>query len=414
MKKSKRLLIGFILLWVVGFAVVWGITFLKKTPIKGITLPGIIKGDKGQETEDQLLPGMAEISGMVPEGAPPDAGSDAVSVRAYRVALTDFEDNLPVMGTVKGSLEIELKFEINGVIDSINFREGDIIYKGDLIATMDKKDAELKVEYAKSKLESAKVQVLAAKKKLEIHENLYKIGGIIKAKLEEIELEVKNAESQLKSTAVELKSADAELKKTSLYAPRDGVLGSRDSEEGEFVTPNDKVATLYETMEVFVELGIVEKDIDKIALGQSVTVTVDAYPGATFTGTTDNVFPIIEGKSRTLTVRVRIQNDNAMLLPGMFARAMITVAEFKNAIVVPSMSMNKTDDGYSTFTIDENNMVRSKPIEVAYVTTDYTVVASGLYEGEIVVTDTPQELKDGMPVSVIEVQEPASEEPADE
>ena len=406
MKKSKRLLIGFILLWVIGFIVVWGVTLSKKVSIK---IPGIgVIGKKDTKAKDTDVIG--EMPGLTPGATDPSRETEAVSVRAYRASLTDFKDELPVMGIIKGAVEIELKFEINGVIEAMNFREGDILYKKELIATLDKKDVQLKVDYANSKLESAKIQLLAAKKKLEIHQSLYEIGGIIRAKLEEVELEVKGAGFQIESTEVELKSAEAELEKAYLYAPRDGVLGSRDAEVGEFVTPNDKIATLYEIMEVFAELGIVEKDIDKIALGQDVTVTVDAYPGGLFRGTTDNIFPIIEGKSRTLTVKVKIQNEDAMLLPGMFARAMITVAEFEDALVIPSMSLNKSDEGYSIFTIDENNTAYSRPVEVAYVTTDYTVIASGLYEGEVVVTDTPQELKDGMSVSIIELQEAATGE----
>ncbi|MBU1061745.1 MAG: efflux RND transporter periplasmic adaptor subunit [Candidatus Omnitrophica bacterium] len=393
MKKSKRFLIGFILLWVLGFLVVWGVTLFK---------------GKGQRPKGVPPGGKVEKVAQPPAEA---QEAEAVPVRCYRLSLTDFKDDLPVMGTVKGALEIGLKFEVNGVIESINFREGDVIYKQDLIATLGKKDAYLKVDYAKSKLGSTKIQLLAAEKKLQIFKDLYDIGGIIKAKLEEVELEVQKAGFEIKSAEVELASAETELKKTDLYAPRDGVLGSRDAEEGEFVTPNDKVATLYDTMEVFVELGIVERDINKIALDQDVTVTVDAYPAQVFKGKVDNIFPIIEGKSRTLTLRVRIDNPDALLLPGMFARAMITVAEFYDVIVVPSMSLETLDEGgYSIFVVSENNTVSSRPVEVAYVTTDYTVIASGLYEGEVVVTSTPQELKDGMPVDVIDVQESVLEE----
>jgi len=398
MKKTKKILLGFILLWVVGFLVVWGVTFIKKTPIGKFKLPAI-----GREKQ-------AETPEGAPEGMPGQA-SEAVSVRTFRAALTDFKDELPVMGTVRGSLEIDLKFEINGTIEAINFREGDIIYRDDLIATLGKKDADLKVEYAKSKIEIAKVQLKAAEKKLEVISNLYEIGGIIKAKLEEVELEVEGARLQVESAKVELESAKLELNKTNLSAPRDGVLGSRDAEVGEFVTGQDKIAVLYDTMKVFLELGIVEKDINKIALGLETTVTVDAYPGMIFTGTTDYVYPVIEGKSRTLTVKVGIENEDAMLLPGMFARAMITVAEFYDALVIPSMSLSKTDEGvYKVFVADESNQVSSRDVQVAYITTDYAVIESGLYENELVVTDTPQELKDGMSVNIIEVQEGMLEE----
>ena len=414
MKKTKKILVGFILLWVVGFLVVWGVTFIKKTPIRGFKLPSIPMLGKGKE-EAAEIPGSPFGPGVGPDTGGPaqeqKAEAEAVPVRCFKVVVTDFKDDLPVMGTIKGSFEIDLKFEINGTIEAINFREGDIIYKGDLIATLGKKDGELKVEYAESKLETAKVQLLSAKKKLEITKNLYEIGGIIKAKLEEAELEVEGAGFQVDSAKVELESAKLELDKTNLHAPRDGVLGSRDAEVGEFATVQDKIATLYDTVKVFLEMGIVEKDIDKIALGQDVSVTVDAYSGAVFTGTTDYVYPIIEGKSRTLTVKVGIENKDAMLLPGMFARGMITVAEFYDVLVIPSMSLNKTDEGtYKVFVADESNQVSSREVQVAYITTDYAVIESGLYEGDLVASDTPQELKDGMPVNIIEVQEGMLEE----
>lgn len=399
-KRYKTLIIGFIAIWVVVFGLMWLKTAFKKG--------GAVKGVSFFKEA---------VSRMTAKGAGKKAGietaeqeqreAEAVPVRCYRVAPTDFKDDLPVMGTVKGVLEIGLKFEVNGVIESINFREGDMIYEGDLIASLNKNDAQLKVDYAKSKLESAKTQALAAKKKFEIHKNLYDIGGIIKAKLEEVELEAKSAEQQAKSAEVELKSAEAELKKTDLYAPREGVLGAREMEVGEFVTPNNKVATLYDIREVFIELGVVEKDMDKVTLGQKVLITVDAHQGATFNGTVDYIYPVIEGKSRTLTAKIKLPNPDVQLLPGMFTRAMITVAEFTNAIVVPSLSLNKKDEGYNVTVVDEQNKTHIRPVKVGYITTDYSVISEGLYDGELVVVETPQELKEEMPVQIIEVQENA-------
>ncbi len=392
MKFFKRIIVLFILIWVVVFAFMWAKTILKKPSVlEKKAQPSKVLGKKAKKE--------------VPEKIAEAPEREAVMVRVFKVSPTDFTDELPVMGTVKGALEIDLKFETNGVIESINFREGDIVSKGDLIATLVQKDAQLKKDYAESKLKQAQTQSLAAEKKLQIHKDLYEIGAIIKAKLEEVELEAEAAKQQVETAKVELESAESEFEKTYLYAPRDGLMGSRDAEIGEFVTPQNRVATLLDTKEVFVELGIVEKDIDKIALGQDVKVTVDTYPNQAFSGSIDNVFPLIEGKSRTLTVRTRLQNEEGMLLPGMFARALIKVAEFKDAIVIPSLALNKTDEGYKVFVVDEGNAVHQKDVQVAYITTDYTVIASGLFEGELVVTDTPTELKEGMPVKIIETQE---------
>lgn len=394
--KLKFLIVGFIALWVVIFGLMWMKTLTKKEGVKDIasfkqTMNKIVsKGtvkDMGQGTEER------------------QKETEEVPVRCYKVTPMDFKDDLPVMGTVKGGLEIPLKFEINGVMEAINFREGDMISRGDVIASLNKKDGQLKVDYAKAKAESAKTQALAAKKKYETHKSLYDIGAIIKAKLEEVELEAKSAGEQAKTAEVEVKSAEAELKKTDMIASCEGVMGTREAEAGEFVTPNNKIATLYDISEIFVELGIVEKDVDKVTIGQDVVVTVDAHSGVTFKGKIDYLYPVIEGKSRTLTAKVRLQNPDVQLLPGMFARAMITVAEFKNALVIPSLSLTKKDEGYTVAAVDVQNKIRIKPVKVEYITTDYSVIGEGLSEGELVVTETPQELKEEMLVQVIEVQE---------
>jgi len=397
MKKNlKMLIMGFIALWIVVLGIMW-LKTLAKEKHTGSKIAAKIEGAK-----------KISSGAKGPEATGGDSGEEqkeAVSVRCYKVAAMDFKDDLPVMGTIKGGLEIPLKFEINGVIDAINFREGDMVKQGEIIASLNKKDAQLKVDYAKAKAESAQTQAMAARKKLDIHKSLYDIGGIIKAKLEEVEFEAKSAGEQAKSAEVELKSAEAEFQKTDLAASREGVLGIREAEAGEFVTPNNRIATLYDVSEVFAELGIVEKEVDKIAIGQNVAVTVDAHFGATFNGKIDYVYPVIEGKSRTLTAKVRLPNPDVQLLPGMFARAMITVAEFRNAIVIPSLSLNKKEEGYNVSVIDEQNKVRIRPVNVGYVTTDYSVISEGLSEGDLVVTETPQELKEDMPVQVIEIQE---------
>ena len=407
-KRSKALIIGFIALWILVFGLMWLKAVVKKekpgggiASLKQMAAKMTAKKDVGEGLKPSPTKTGREAAGET--GG--EEQKEAVPVRCYKVARTDFKDDLPVMGTVKGGLEIPLKFEISGVIASINFREGDMINKGDIIASINKKDSQLKVDYARSKMDAAKTQALTAKKKYELYKSLYDIGGIIKAKLEEMELEAKSAGEQAKSAEVELKSAEAELQKTDLYAFREGVLGTREAEAGEFVTSNNKVATLYDVKEVFVELGIVEKDVDKVMLGQNVAVTVDSHFGAVFNGKLDYIYPVIEGKSRTLTAKIRLPNPDVQLLPGMFARAMITVAEFSNAIVIPSLSLNKKDDKYTMSVVSGENKVQIRQVKVEYVTTDYSVISEGLSEGELVVTETPQELKEEMPVQVIEVQE---------
>lgn len=353
------------------------------------------------------------------EGQQKSEEEKIVPVVAHKVEKSDFEDTLPAMGTIKGIKEIELRFEVNGVIDAINFKEADIIKRGDTIAALNQQDAILKLEYAQSKLKTSQTQMLTAKKKLEIHQKLYSIGSIIKSKLEEIALEYENTKSQVTSAEKEVSFAKQEIQKAYLTSPIDGVMGSRDAEAGEFVTSTTKIGTVIDISSVYAEVGIIEKDIQKVALGQEGTITVDAYPNTEFKGAIDNVLPVIEGKSRTLTARIKIDNSQGQLLPGMFASGTIYVFGQKGAIVIPAVCQrDKDNDGNfdSVFVVGQDNIAHLRDISIGYVAADNVVVDSGLEEGELIVSEARGELTDGATVEVLETQEvmKPTEQPVEE
>jgi len=302
---------------------------------------------------------------------------EEVPVNVFRVARGTFQDTLSAMGTVKGGSEIELRFQVAGMIKSFNFREGDKVGKGEVIARLDQNDALLKLKQAQIELEE--------------YEKLYSIGAIIKSKLEQARLAARLASS--------------EFEKTYLRAVRDGIIGDKNVEVGEFITPNVKVATLVNLETVVVELGIIEKEIDRIFLGQKVTVNVDTYPGIDFTGIVSNISPLIAGKSKTLSVKANLDNPGGLLLPGMFARVKISIFEKENALLIPSDSLDRSTGEFRVFVVGDNNIAYAQPVEVAYLSSDYAQIAGGLEEDELVVMEKPESLTDGKRVRIIEVKE---------
>ncbi|MDD5347522.1 MAG: efflux RND transporter periplasmic adaptor subunit [Candidatus Omnitrophica bacterium] len=347
------------------------------------------------------------------EPRPTSIEPSAILVRAFVVAAKDFQDTLPVMGTVKAKKEIPLKFEVNGVIQKIYFREGERIRQGDIVVDLDPRDMQYRLRYAKSKFESTKAAAAAAQKRLEVHQKLYEAGAIIKSKFEEVQLEAESARYQIETARAEMELAENEARKISLASPVDGVMGPRDAEEGEFVTPQDKVVSIYEINEVNVEVGIVERDIDKVKLGQKTKVYVDAHPGVTFAGTVDKINPVVEGKSRTLTAKIKVENAGGMLLPGMFSRADIEIIELPNAIIVPTTcliaagkdivlapvippaTVRKTEDEAETGTVS------LRQVAVGYRTGDYAQITDGLSVNDMVVLEAQGELKDNAKVKII-------------
>ncbi|MFA5099944.1 MAG: efflux RND transporter periplasmic adaptor subunit, partial [Candidatus Omnitrophota bacterium] len=275
---------------------------------------------------------------------------------------------------------------------------------------------ELKVAYAKAKFNAAQAAYNSVQKQLEIHRKLYEAGAIIKSKMEQIELEVESARYQLETTRSEEELASNELRKTFLYASKDGVMGVRDAEEGEFVTPQDKVATIYEITDVYVEVGVVERDIEKIKLGQKASIFVDAYPAVNFQGTVAYIFPIVEGKSRTLTVKIKVPNPNSLLLPGMFARAELNIVELPSALMIPASALISSNNLTLLSIIpartikgatedEQTGIAQIVKVKVGYLSSDYAQILEGAGENDLVILEVQGELKENAPVKIVGTEE---------
>ncbi|MDP2929885.1 MAG: efflux RND transporter periplasmic adaptor subunit [Candidatus Omnitrophota bacterium] len=353
---------------------------------------------------------------------------EATAVKAYKVKRMDFKDTLPALGNIKGFKEVELKFQVAGIIESFNFEEGEKIQEGDIIASLVQKDALLKLKY--SEIELSKNQ------------KLFDMGAISSMKIEQSKLEYESAKN--------------DLDKTNIYAVSNGIMGPRTMDVGSYVNPsgNDRAGIFVSVDKVYAEFNIIEKDVPKIALGQRVEVFIDAYPGKSFNGAIDRISPIIEGRSRTETIKVELDNKDGILKPGMFVRSLIATYEKKDALVIPASSLKKKENEYVAYVIHKEELkkiseavlakdkakdngkglfgilggkkkedprlqaptgpkdkaaeygsIEIRKITPGYMSEDLIEVDKGIEEEELIVTEIQEEFKDKAKVEIAEVQE---------
>ncbi|MCG3205425.1 MAG: Multidrug resistance protein MdtA [Elusimicrobia bacterium] len=303
--------------------------------------------------------------------------SETPVVAAFVCKKVNFTDELVLTGTMQGGARIEFRFNRDGRIQKLNYRVGDNVKRGAVVAELETGEAYLKLQQAESELS----QVI----------DLYRSGAIAKPRLTQAQL------------AAEL--ARKEYDRSFIRAPRDGALGELNVEVGDTVTPQNTVATLVSIENVFVEMGVIERDLGKLHLGQSVHVEVETYPGAVFKGKIASIAPQVEGASRTRTVRAEIPNGERLLLPGMFARAYIFIQEKPNTLVVPAAAIRSSNGKHTVYGVRENNKIQEVPVEIGYESSDYTEILSGVGEGDKVVASLPDNLRDGLSVEVIEEKE---------
>ncbi len=330
-----------------------------------------------------------------------DVAEISLPVKAYKIVRMDFTDNLPALGTVKGYHEIDLRFSEQGYIEFVNFKDGEKVVEGDIIASVDQREALLKLQYAKNELEKNKL--------------LFDLGSVTEIKLEQARLEYE--------------SARLDYEKTNLIAVNDGYIGNIEVERGDFVTPNDQVGSFVNLSDAYVEFGVIEKDVANVRVGQPVTMVVDSYPRDTFSGEIESISPIVEGRARTFKVKARVTNEDEKLKAGMFGRIAVEIYEKTNALIIPSAAFKKKGDEYLVYVIHPDKQsapegqmpgmpdmaqaqqdiifgtVEIRPIQIAYTTPDAVEIKAGLDENEMIVADIQQDLEEKSRVEVTEVQE---------
>lgn len=391
-----------------------------------------------------------------------DEESAPVAVKGFKVSRFNFEDSLNALGTIKGAVEFKLSFEVPGTISSINYREGERYEEGALLVSLRQDDVLLRLKRAQAELNKAQTQVQIAEVKVREHEKLLAMGAIPQTTLDNVKLELDSSRFEAEGARLEVKANEAMLEKSNLYAPSAGMIGQLNIEEGETVSPNTLLGTHIMTEYVYAEFGVVERDVNKIALGQKARVFVDAFPDKTFEGVIENVSPVVAGTSRTATAKVRIENPDRLLLPGMFARIRILLYSKKNTLVVPTdaiqggegeqfvyvihtsksagqpkeegeegkllrpespespdqktavqpkrvpdtdQKQKQASKGVAPAETSEQDYVEKRAITIGYKRPDYSQLDAGLSEGEVVAISGFERLEDGKKVRLLEIQE---------
>jgi len=148
----------------------------------------------------------------------------------------------------------------------------------------------------------------------------------------------------------------------------------------------DNLFTISDLKNVWVYASVYEADISKIKEGYSVKVLPLSYPDKAFDGRIDKVSEILDPQSKTMKVRINIDNKDMLLKPDMFARVMVSNTEGSNAICIPATAVISQDGkNYVVVYVSDDNMSIAE-VEVAKTVEGKTYLKGGIKEGQLVIT----------------------------
>jgi RND family efflux transporter MFP subunit len=208
---------------------------------------------------------------------------------------------------------------------------------------------------------------------------------------------VQTARAAVDAAQAQVASARKAINDAVVVAPISGYVSDRPAALGEYVSTSSKVATIVRTNPIRVQIDIPEQAVSNIRVGQSVSVSVSAYPDRNFSGMVHHVSPSVTPNSRTLTVEARVENPDGLLKPGQFATVRILQPESDPAVLVPARAVH-TESGTSRVYVIKDGRAQQRLVQLGQAEGDLVEIKSGVSADEQVATSNVELLSDGMQV----------------
>ena len=208
---------------------------------------------------------------------------------------------------------------------------------------------------------------------------------------------VHTARAAVDAAQTQVASARKAIADAVVAAPISGFVADRPADIGEYVTPSSKIATIVRTNPLRMRIDIPEQAVGSVQVGQSVSVTVSAYPDRTFSGRVHHISPSVTPNSRTLTVEAEVDNGDNLLKPGQFGTVRILLPQSEPAVLVPLRAV-RTEAGTSRVYVIRDGRAEQRIVQLGQTEGDLVEIRTGLAADEVVATSNVEMLSDGMSV----------------
>lgn len=317
-----------------------------------------------------------------------------LAVTTAEVKQTPKLNTLKLTGTVEGLTSAIISSRFAGKIDQVLVEDGQAVQKGAALLTLDTEELANAVRIAQNNVRKTEANFNTAQADYQRYENLYAKNAVTKQQLESAEARMLTSRTEVDDAYANLHNSQKQIADGSIVSPVTGVAANKAATIGQVVSPGTALLTVEQIDQVYVVVNVEQKDIAAAKQGAAVTITLDAYPGQTFTGTVAVINPVAGSESRMFRVKVKVDNPNQLLKPGMFAQATLTSGEAQSVLAVPRTAM-MAHKGLHYVYVAANGQAKKTLVETGDLIGDLIEVKAGLKADMAVVIDNLDKIKDG-------------------
>jgi membrane fusion protein (multidrug efflux system) len=308
-----------------------------------------------------------------------------VKVSVITIKPTPIKDALLLPGETEAWHDVRLASEIDGIVERIDPREGQVVKEGQLIATIEVSALKAALDHAEASFELA--DKLYQRRKLLSERNVIAKEELDRS-LNERTLALSN-----------LRRAKVKYERGFLHSPINGLVNHLHVDVGEFVDRGDPVADLVNVDKIKINVNVPELDVRYLRGGQKAMVTVDAFPGRRLPGRIDFVAYKADPATKTFRVRVLIRNTDREIRPGMIARVAFLRRIIPDALVVPLFAL-VDKGGERIIFVEKDGIAYARTVSIGVIEGDRIQITEGLEVGDHVIVNGQTEVEEGMQVQV--------------
>ena len=324
------------------------------------------------------------------------SSGDVAAVEARELRL-----NLPLSGALAPLEQATIKAKVSGVVLETTVQEGMSVAAGQVIARLDAADQRARVAQQQAALDEASARLSLAKKNNANSQALLRQNYISQNSYDTTQNSVELAQASVKAMAAQLELARIALADTVIRAPLAGVVSKRHAQAGEKVAPDMPIFTIVNLRQLTLEAQVPASEVPRVKVGQEVQFKVDGYRQRNFAGKVARISPTTEAGSRSMLVYISVDNSDAALRGGMFAKGNITTDKSAPAPVVPIAAV-RTEKGQQVVWKIEGNKVVAQPVTIGMRNEEEGMaqVTAGLEKGASVIVARLDGVKPGNKVRV--------------
>jgi multidrug efflux system membrane fusion protein len=352
---------------------------------------------------------------QAPRGRFANAGAMPVSTATAEKGDVDIVYN--ALGTVTPLATVTVKTQINGQITRIDFKEGQKINKGDLLAEIDNRPYLLALDQAQGQLLRDQAILKTAQNDLARYRTLAAQDSIARQQVDTQEQLVRQYDGVVKTDQAQVDGARLNLIYCHIVAPVSGRVGLRQIDEGNYAQVSDAngIVVITQTQPISVMFSLPEDDLQPILrrLHAGATLAATAFDRSQTTqlatGTLATIDNQINTSTGTFRARADFANDDEILFPNQFVNIKLLANTLHDATVIPTAAVQRGAPGTFVYVVETDDTVSVRPVKLGPSQGERVAVSSGLQPGEQVVVDGADKLRDKAKISL---RSAAEEQPA--